>query len=259
MIDLPNDSEKITAAAQLISSAKRTICFTGAGISTPSGVPDFRSTDTGLWTKDDPMVVASLTSFHHHPERFFNWLRPLYRDISTAKPNPAHLAIADLENRGWIQAIITQNIDNLHQQAGSRNVLELHGSLETITCPACKVIYPTKEFTVPFLQDKSIPVCPRCGTVLKPNIVLFEEPLPWKIWNQAQKYCAESDLIIVVGSSLNVIPAASLPQIAVENGAGLILVNRTSTSLDTWANVRLENDCAQVLPAIARQVMGTSH
>jgi NAD-dependent deacetylase len=242
----------IQKAAGLLQTARHAVAFTGAGISTPSGIPDFRSAQTGLWEKDDPMVVASVTSFLHTPERFFNWLRPLARTCVAAQPNPAHLALADLESKGILKAVITQNIDDLHRRAGSKNILELHGSLRSLTCANCDQTFFASDFLPQFVETGAPPCCPDCRTLLKPDIVLFEEQLPATTWYQAELYARQADVMLIAGSSLTVIPAAYIPQEAVESGAKIILINRTSTYLDNVASVLLPLEIAEVLPAIAK-------
>ena len=140
-------------AASLLKAANYAIALTGAGISTPSGIPDFRSSNTGLWNKVNPLEVASLSAFRVHPEKFFEWFRPLTKQIIDAAPNPAHLALANLEREGYIQAVITQNIDGLHQKAGSKNVLEIHGSLNTLTCGSCYTKYPSADYITSFVDS----------------------------------------------------------------------------------------------------------
>jgi len=243
---------QIKKAAGLIQSARYAVAFTGAGISTPSGIPDFRSARTGLWEKDDPMQVASLTSFLHTPERFFNWLRPLALTSLSASPNPAHLALAELENSGFLKAVITQNIDDLHVQAGSHNVLELHGSLRTLSCTGCHRSFSARDFMPAFIDSGTLPSCPECRSLLKPDIVLFEESLPAKTWYQAEVHARMADLMIVAGSSLTVTPAAYIPQEAVESGAQIIIINQTPTYLDEIAAILLPLDVAEVLPAITQ-------
>jgi len=245
----------IEKTAGLIRSARHAVAFTGAGISTPSGIPDFRSAQTGLWEKDDPMEVASLTSFFHTPERFFNWLRPLARSCIAANPNAAHIALADLEKAGYLKAVITQNIDDLHSRAGSRIIMELHGSLRSLTCQGCHQVYSSQVYFPDFIESGIPPTCPVCHALLKPDIVLFEEGLPATTWYQAEAQARQADLMIVVGSSLTVTPAAYIPQIVVESGAKVIIINRTPTYLDKIATVRLPLDVAEVLPAIAKQVL----
>jgi NAD-dependent deacetylase len=246
--------EALQKAAGLIRASAFMVAFTGAGISTPSGIPDFRSAHTGLWEKDDPFEVASLTAFHRHPERFFNWLRPLARDLYQAAPNPAHLGLAQLEKAGLLKAIITQNIDGLHQKAGARNVIEVHGSMTRLDCLNCRRSYSTTEYADSFLMQGSIPRCSRCGNILKPTITLFEEMLPQKAWDQAERACRKADLVLVVGSSLEVVPAAYLPMHALDNHARLIINNLTRTPLDQRADARLPWDTAEAIPALVEKL-----
>jgi len=248
-------NRQIHQAGQLLFNSKYTVVLTGAGISTPSHIPDFRSQGTGLWQKDDPFQVASLTAFKHTPEKFFNWLRPLVKDIWEAKPNPAHIALAQLEKAGWIKAIITQNIDGLHQAAGAQNVIQVHGSVNSLTCQTCRKSYPAASFIQPFLMDREMPRCPICSRLLKPDIILFEEMLPLDAWSQARQYCENADLILVIGSSLEVTPAGSLPIYALENGAHLIINNFSPTYLDEQADVLLPMDVVEAIPRIAQLVL----
>jgi NAD-dependent deacetylase len=245
---------KITRAANLLRNARRVVVFTGAGISTPSGIPDFRSARTGLWEKDDPMQVASLTAFRYHPQRFFDWLHPLAASMWNAEPNPAHQALAALQKAGLVQTIITQNIDGLHQAAGSIDVIELHGSMNTLTCPKCSKQYAGRRFLASFVADKSLPHCPSDGQLLKPDIVLFEEMLPEDAWSQAELACEEANLVVVVGSSLEVWPAGQLPFTAFDHGAKIIINNLTPTGLDAQAEVLLPYDVTEAIPAIAREL-----
>jgi NAD-dependent deacetylase len=252
-------SSAIQTAAGLLRSARHAVVFTGAGISTPSGIPDFRSARTGLWERDDPMQVASLRVFQTRPERFYGWLRPLLKGQWSAKPNPAHIALAQMEAAGVIKALITQNIDDLHRRAGSKNVFEVHGSLRTITCAGCRETYPSAQFRAQIEgegeEQDHLPRCPRCERVLKPDIVLFGEMLPYDTLKAAEKHCLRADVILIVGSSLEVFPAASLPEMAVEHGAHLIINNLTPTFLDGQADALLQADVAEVLPKIASLVL----
>jgi len=246
---------KITHAANLIRHSKKTVMLTGAGISTPSGIPDFRSAGSGLWTKYLPMEVASLSVFRRDSEKFFAWLRPLASHMLTAKPNPAHLAIAMLEKKGIIHTLITQNIDTLHHKAGSKNILEVHGTLNTLTCTACYQQYSSIDFLEPYLESGQIPYCPNCGHILKPDIILFEEQLPIQTWLNA-KYASETcSLMIVAGSSLTVAPTASLPMHAINNHAKLIVINRTKTYIDVRADIVLTGDVADIIPLIAQELL----
>lgn len=250
-----SDAASLATARKLLSQARHAVAFTGAGISTPSGIPDFRSAGSGLWERQNPMEVASLSVFRAHPERFYGWLRPLLHGIWSAEPNPAHRALASLEKAGVLKALITQNIDDLHQRAGSSVVYEVHGSLRSMTCPRCGQEYPSRQFeTILTVDSSSLPRCPNCSAVMKPDITLFEELLPIQTWEQAERHCRQSDVMLVAGSSLEVWPAAGLPQTAVENGAALIIVNLTPTPLDRHASVILRGDVAEILPALEQNM-----
>ncbi len=244
--------EAACLAADLVRQSHYTVVLTGAGISTPSGIPDFRSANTGVWTRNNPMEVASLTAFRYQPEKFFNWLRPLARQMFNAQPNPAHLALAQLEQEGYLRAVITQNIDGLHQRAGTHSLYEVHGSMETLACLKCRQNFPTNAFLDVFIAREQIPTCPNCRSVLKPGIVLFEEMLPMDVWDAAQAQAEQADLFLVVGSALEVTPAAQLPLYALENGAKLIIITFSPTYLDRRATLLLPFDVAEVLPAIVR-------
>jgi len=246
----------IQRAAECIRQARFCIVFTGAGMSTASGIPDFRSANTGLWQRDNPMEVSSLTTFRRQPERFFNWLRPLAEKMWQAQPNPAHMALAQMEQEGFVRGVITQNIDGLHQRAGSKAVVEVHGTLETLSCLKCRQRFPTAQFADEYIQRQVLPRCTACQSILKPDIVLFEEALPPSAWDQAVRWCQRADVIVVMGSSLEVVPAALLPQMAVERGARLILVNFTPTHLDEQAEVIFNEDLVKVIPALWQALQG---
>lgn len=248
--------QKVKAAARILQRARHAVVFTGAGISTPSGIPDFRSTSTGLWKKDDPIRVASLTAFKDHPERFFAWLKPLLSAITAASPNPAHFSIARLESAGVVNAVITQNIDLLHQQAGAKNVLPVHGSVDKMVCVNCQKHFPSIQYLEDFLQRDIKPRCRTCSRYLKPDIVLFEEMLPMEIWNQAYQQVEKSDAILVAGSSLEVYPASTLPQLAVQNGAMLIINTLSTTPMDRDADILLPFNSAEILPLLTGMVLG---
>jgi len=240
---------KIERAAELIRQSQHMVAFTGAGHSTPSGIPDFRSPGSGLWEKDNPLLVASIWAFRLNPKTFYNWIRPLAETMLNAAPNPAHYALADLEARGILKTIITQNIDNLHQRAGSRRVLELHGHMREATCVRCYREVPVDPMVEAFIRDGQVPHC-ECGGVLKPNVILFGEQLPVKVLNAAMAEARRCDLILVAGSSLTVSPAADIPFVAVESGAKAIIVNFQPTSFDPLAKVVIHGDVTEVLPAI---------
>ena len=243
----------INEAARLIERSKSAVFFTGAGISTPSGIPDFRGMN-GLWTKENPMEVASLSIFHKQPERFYNWLRPLAKASYKAKPNAAHAAIRQIEKHANVTSVITQNIDHLHSTAGSLNVIELHGSIVTASCSSCSQSISGKDYLPGFIKTGTIPKCSRCGGIIKPGIVLFEEMLPQEAWELADNLTRKCDLMIVVGSSLEVVPAASIPSNAVQNGSKLIILNSSPTHLDRYAQVLHRDDVSISLPKIAERI-----
>jgi NAD-dependent deacetylase len=230
--------------------------LTGAGISTPSGIPDFRSTNSGLWEQYDPLEVASLSSFRYTPEKFFDWLRTLAGDIYVARPNAAHYSLARLQQAGHLQTIITQNIDSLHQRAGAENVLEVHGTLGSLTCIGCYSNFDSGPYVAPYLAEGQIPRCPQCQGLLKPDVVLFGEQLPVRTWLKAQEASKTCDLMIVAGSSLEVLPVAGLPMRALENGAHLILINQSQTYLDVRADVVFHDDVLDILPRLVDEVLG---
>jgi NAD-dependent deacetylase len=244
----------IEYTAELLRKAKNAVVLTGAGISTPSGIPDFRSEGTGLWSRDEPMEVASLNTFRTDPERFFVWFRPLASQIFNAAPNPAHFALAELEKAGRIQSIITQNIDALHHKAGSKNVIEMHGTLRTLSCTQCFRIAGANDYLKPFVEQGVLPRCPHCNALLKPDVILFGEQLPQKAWFEAQRQSRQSDLMLVAGSSLEVLPVAGLPMQSIDRGAHLVILNNAPTYLNVRADVVIQQDVAAVLPAIAEQV-----
>ncbi|MGD8458139.1 MAG: NAD-dependent deacylase [Anaerolineales bacterium] len=244
----------IKGAASQLQKARYAVVLTGAGISTPSGIPDFRSTENGLWQRFNPMEVASLTAFRIRPDKFFNWFRPLAKQIFEALPNPAHKALARLEKAGIVKEIITQNIDGLHHQAGSQIVHEVHGTLNTLTCGGCFTKYPSQEFVQPFIENGQIPKCKKCNSNLKPDAVLFEEQLPLKTWLAVEEAIDKCDLLLVAGSSLEVVPVARLPYQAASHGAGLIIVNHTETYIDSRADFVFHQDVIDVLPLIADEL-----
>ena len=242
--------QHIRQAQKLVQSASYAVALTGAGVSTPSGIPDFRSPGSGLWETVDSMKVASLSGFRSHPETFYDWMRPMIRRVRDAAPNPAHLALAELEQLDKLQAVITQNIDGLHFRAGSLRVIELHGNFRTATCISCYQSTPGEEALEYLLTHEGVPTCKKCGGVLKPDVILFGEQLPFSELQAAHQETRRCDLMLVAGSSLTVEPAASLPELAKQQGARLILVNLQPTRLDDVADVVIHADVAQVLPGL---------
>lgn len=241
----------IDRAIDLLKQSKYAVALTGAGISTPSGIPDYRSPKSGLWEQVDMLDVATISAFRKRPQAFYDWLRPLASLIIQAKPNPAHLALAHLEHFGPLRAIITQNIDLLHGKAGSRNVFEIHGHLREAVCLACHYVADAVPLLENFVNEGVLPRCPRCQQIMKPNVVLFGEMLPYHTIEAAQNQARTCDVMVVAGSSLEVSPAGELPVLAWQSGARLIIVNYCETHLDHLADVVIRADVAEVLPRLA--------
>jgi len=245
--------EQVEHAADLIRHAQHMVAFTGAGHSTASGIPDFRSPGSGLWEKDNPMLVASIWAFRLNPTTFYDWIRPMVATLLTAAPNAAHQALALLEELGLLKTVITQNIDNLHQRAGSRRVLELHGHLREATCIRCYKVVPIDPHMEHLVLGGKVPHC-ECGGVFKPNVILFGEQLPIRVLNQAIAEARRCDLMLIAGSSLEVTPAADIPYLAVRQGAKAIIVNLQPTELDASADVVIHGDVTEILPRIVAAV-----
>jgi NAD-dependent deacetylase len=239
-------------AVGLVRTARRILAFTGAGISAESGIPTYRDTEDSLWTQYDPDKFANIDYFMRDPSlywRFFQDVR--YQAIKTARPNPGHVALAALERAGRLAAVITQNIDGLHQAAGSREVIELHGNTRVVRCLACRARYGMDE-VYEQLKTELPPKCRQCGGRLKPEVVFFGEELPVEALQRAAELTAECDLLLAVGSSLVVYPAAAIPEAAKRRGAALIIVNRTPTPYDDIADAVLREPAGEVLPRLAR-------
>lgn len=245
----------IQETAELIKHSRYLVIFTGAGISTPSGIPDFRGEKEGLWQRYNPMQVASHTAFIQDPELFFDWFRPLFLKSYLAKPNAAHQGLASLENVHLVKSVITQNIDGLHQKAGSHKVFELHGTALMFSCLKCKSSLPASDVYTQFAAGQLIPICSKCRNIVKPDVVLFEEPLPQKTWQSAEDEIARADVLFVIGSSLEVFPACSLPQQAITRGCKLIINNLTSTPLDAHADALIPMDAAKFIPLLTNQLL----
>lgn len=234
--------------AQALRNARRAVAFTGAGASTASGLPDFRSS-RGLW-RQFPEALASRETLEHALEERYEEMRAFYlwrlENLKKVEPNPVHRILARWEGEGLLQGVITQNVDGLHQRAGSRRVLPLHGDLGSVRCHRCGRRYP------PEALEKG--PCPACGGRLRPNVVLFGEELPRDVWDEALTLTLQADLMLVVGSSLEVYPAASLPRLAAQAGK-LIIINREPTPLDTQAFRTLHQDAVEALQAIDDELL----
>ena len=200
------------------------------------------------------MRVASRTSFFQTPGVFYDWFRPLFMTSWKALPNKAHIAIAKLETASLAKAILTQNIDGLHQKAGARKVLELHGSALLFSCPNCRLQVKAEEVYTLFEKGLELPLCQKCRSVIKPEVVLFEEPLPEDIWKEAESEARQADVILVVGSSLEVFPASMIPQNALAHGCKLIINNFSPTPLDAYASCLVRQDAASFFPELLAQL-----
>ena len=244
--------KQIVHARQILHRSSYSVFFTGAGISTPSGIPDFRSPGSGLWEKYDPYAVASYSAYLHHPEQFFDWIRSLYLQSKDAQPNIAHFVLAELEKLGMVKSVITQNIDGLHQQAGSKNVIELHGSARSATCQNCQARFDGNKILQLYIRHDIIPACEFCGNILKPDIILYEESLPEKAWQDAESEIQKADAVFVAGSSLETYPANTLPRMGVSNGAFLVIITLTPSPLDDIADVVIRADVTQAIPALLK-------
>jgi NAD-dependent deacetylase len=241
------DDEQL--AGQLIAAARKIAAFTGAGVSAESGVPTYRGAG-GLWGKYDPAKFASIEFFRSDPSYYWQFFRDVrYRIVADARPNPAHLALVELERRGKLDAVITQNIDGLHAAAGSRRVIELHGNTRIIDCLSCAAVYDFAEIHEQ-VRTELPPRCRRCGGRLKPRVVFFGEALPAGAMDDAMALCASCDLLLVVGSTLQVQPAASLPLVARQAGARIVIVNVGETAMDEVADVFLDGKAGDILPRI---------
>ncbi|MFW9910090.1 MAG: NAD-dependent protein deacylase [Candidatus Thorarchaeota archaeon] len=241
----------IENARKLISKAKRVSALTGAGISVDSGIPDFRS-EGGLWKRFDPHEYATPESFMRDPKKFWTMGRELAETIIKAEPNSAHLALAALEGQGKLKGIITLNIDNLHQLAGSKRVIELHGNYLRAYCINCKREYVGKKVHERVAQGEIPPKCDECGGVLKSEAVLFGEPLPDDPMQKAIALCRDTDLMLVIGTSLTVYPPAFLPQIARNSGAKVILISLDGLNKDSVADIVLRGRASDIVPLITK-------
>jgi NAD-dependent deacetylase len=235
--------------AELIRESKSVVALTGAGISVPSGIPDFRTPETGLWENVDPMEVAHIDVFERDPARFWSYYRPRFHSLGDKRPNGAHRALAELERRGLLAGVITQNIDRLHRAAGSENVVEVHGSIETSSCTRCAASYGIEAVDALFNAD-GVAECDACGGPVKPGVVLFGEMLPEAAMRSAQELAAAADLMLCVGSSLVVHPVAGLPGITLACGGRLAIVTKGATPYDGEAVLKLENEVDEELGAL---------
>ena len=243
----------VERAAELLSAARKGVAFTGAGASAESGIPTFRG-EGGLWTKYDPVKVASIDSFMQDTTAYWMVSKERGGISLAARPNPGHLALAALEAAGHLVAIVTQNTDGLHQDSGCRRVIEVHGSSRSVQCLDCGTREP-RDVVQARLAVQMPPLCKSCGGMfLKPTVVLFGEPMPVPAMHEALALAQGADVMLVVGSSLVVHPAAAIPLAAVRSGAQLIIVNAEPTPFDSLAEVVIHGRAGEILPAILMEV-----
>jgi NAD-dependent protein deacetylase/lipoamidase len=242
-------AHKVFDLAALVRERQPCVVLTGAGISTESGIPDFRS-PSGIWAKYDPMEYATITAFRRDPVKVWEFYALRFELLTAAEPNPGHLALAELERRGLVTAVVTQNIDGLHTRAGSHAVVEVHGSIRSASCLDCGERVPLEE-VIAALRDAPAPPCPQCGAVLKPDVVMFGELLPALAIDRAIELARLAGLLLVIGSSLEVHPVAGLTGETVSAGGALAIVNRGETPFDHLASVRIDGGAGETLSALA--------
>jgi NAD-dependent deacetylase len=247
-------SPELARLAELVRGARSVVALTGAGISVPSGIPDFRTPRTGLWERVDPMELAHIDVFRDDPVRFWSFYGDRFATLGGKRPNAAHRALVALEQRGLLDAVITQNIDMLHLRAGTREVVEVHGSIASCSCPRCGDggrSVELEQVRARLAADADgVPRCEGCGGPLKPDVVLFGELLPARALERARELCERAELLLCVGSSLEVHPVAGLPLLTREAGGAVAILTKGPTPLDGLADVRLRGDVVDELAAL---------
>jgi NAD-dependent deacetylase len=237
--------------AALVRSAGSVVALTGAGISVPSGIPDFRSPGTGLWERVDPMEVAHIDTLRTDPARFWRFYGERFASLGEKRPNGAHDALAAMEQRGWLDGVVTQNIDMLHRKAGTAELVEIHGSIAHCTCLGCgEAVAQEQARARLLLAPDGVPRCHRCDGTLRPDVVLFGELLPAAAMARASELCAGAGLILCIGSSLEVQPAGALPLLTFRSGGAIAIITQGRTPLDELAAVRLHGDVVQELSVL---------
>jgi NAD-dependent deacetylase len=244
--------DDVAALARLIRERGPCVALTGAGVSTESGIPDFRS-PTGIWAEFDPMEYATIDAFEANPERVWSFYALRYRALTEAEPNDAHRALAQLEARGFVSAVVTQNIDLLHERAGTQELVEVHGSIRQCVCRTCGAAYGLAEVQR-LLAGAAVPRCSECESVLKPDVVMFGELLPVAAIERAYALARHASLLLVVGSTLEVTPVALLPWQTVQAGGDVAILNVGPTAFDAHATLRIEGKAGPVLRAVAAEL-----
>jgi len=248
-------SPELARLADLVREARSVVALTGAGISVPSGIPDFRSPGTGLWENVDPMEVAHIDAFVRDPCAFWGFYAERFATLEGKRPNGAHLALVRMERAGMLDAVITQNVDMLHRRAGTDELIEVHGSIATCSCAACAHPAPLQAVRERLRgAGGGVPRCERCGAPMRPDVVLFGEMLPRAALERAHELCQRAELLLCIGSSLEVHPVASLPVVTHRAGGAVAIVTQGPTPLDEIATVRLDGDLEVVLPALAGEL-----
>jgi NAD-dependent deacetylase len=243
-------TEQAARLAELIRDARSVVALTGAGISVPSGIPDFRSPGTGLWQNVNPMEVAHIDAFRRDPERFWSFYGQRFHTLRDKRPNRAHEILAELERVGMIDAVITQNIDQLHSRAGTEELIEVHGTISHSSCLSCGTRFPIETVQARLASDSAgIPRC-NCGEALKPDVVLFGEYLPPDPLARAEELASAADLMLCIGSSLEVYPVAQLPALTLAGGGRIAILTQGPTSYDSRAEVKLGGDIVDELEAV---------
>lgn len=240
----------IEQAAQLIRKARCVVALTGAGMSVASGIPDFRSPG-GLWSKHDPEKVASIRALQSDPAMVWKFLLEADSMLKKAEPNAGHKGLAELEKCGYLQGVITQNIDGLHQRAGSVNVIEFHGNCSDFYCMECFAPYPAKHIDV----RADLPIrCPQCSGVIRPDLVFFGEQIPSETYKAAFELADQSDLVIVAGTSGGVVPASLIPPRIQEAGGYIVEINKSPSAYSSYSDVFIQGTVEDVLPAIMQSL-----
>jgi len=235
--------------AELIRESSCTVALTGAGISVPSGIPDFRTPGEGIWEKVDPMEVAHIDAFRRDPAKFWGFYRQRLQLLGGVEPNDAHRVLAELERRGALEAVITQNIDGLHEKGGAERVIEVHGSIRTSSCQSCEAEFPLARVESLF-DEKGAARCAECGGDVKPDVVLFGELLPADAIAEAEALADRADLMLCVGSSLEVYPVAGLPSVTLRSGGRIAVITKGPTPFDRDAAIRMDGDVVADLDAV---------
>ncbi len=237
--------DKYQEVAKLLKDSRKSMVLTGAGISTESGIPDFRSKGTGLWTKMDPMEALSADVLFSNPKKFYNEGFKILTDMDDIEPNVGHKVLAEMEQEGIIDGVITQNIDNLHHKAGSRNIYEVHGQIRTVHCMSCQKTYPFQVMKDKVDAGEVPPKCDDCGGMMRTDVVLFGDQMP-SVFNEAMQELEDTDLLIVIGSSLMVSPVNFMPRLVKD----LVIINRDPTGGDSQAKVIIRESIGKTMEAI---------